>query len=49
MTPFLKMLLLVVAVDDDFSKWMIFREWLNDDPILEDRFNMACRMGDMIG
>ena len=49
MTPFLKMLLLVTSVDDDFSKWMIFWEWLKDDPILDLRFEMACKMGDMVG
>jgi len=49
MTRFLKMLLLATAFSDDHSKWMVFREWMNDDPILDVRWDMAIRTGDMIG
>ena len=49
MTQFLKMLLLITTFDDDASRYMVFCEWLRDDPTLDTRFEMACRMEDMVG
>ena len=49
MSQFLKMLLLVTTVYDQYSKWMLFWEWMNEDPVLELRFEMACRCGDLVG
>jgi len=49
MTQFLKMLLLASTFTDDHSKWMVFYEWLNNDPAIDARWDMAIRTGDMIG
>ena len=48
MSAFLKMLLLATTFEDRNSKWMVFWEWYNSDPTLDLRFEMACRMGDMV-
>ncbi len=49
MTQFLKMLLLASMFDDDASKWLVFWEWMNNDPTIETRWQVAIRVGDMVG
>jgi len=47
---FSKMMFLVACVDDDYSKFMIFSEWLRgDEAMIELRFRVFAREDGVIG
>ena len=44
MNSFSKMLFLFSKFDDPESRWILFIEWLKDDPLLDHRFRMETMM-----
>lgn len=46
MTRFMKMCMLLNVFEDVYSRILIMREWLSNDPILDLRFALAFRMED---